>query len=468
MCRCVISKSISAKFKFSCDQWVTLFEKLNLKVDEIILNHLYDRYLLEEGEYKLKVFVGTPMIEGEETQLDHYLEKASEYLKVLCDVKPNRRTGSSGNREATDFFEKTIRQYGYDIDAEPFATLDYVCHSTSLTYGDINYEVFASPYSLECDISAEIITVATVEELENSNCEGKILLMRGAICEEQLAPKNFVFYNPEHHKKIISLLEDLKPGGIITATKKNPDLAGALCPFPLFVDGDFDIPSVYCLDTVADEIQTLADKIFRLRVDANRIPSSSSNVLASLNRGKAEKIVITAHLDAYENTPGALDNASGTVVLLLVAEMLADYRGKYSVEILALNGEDHYSAAGEMDYLHRYGNEMPEIFVVINIDDVGFRQGKSTYSFYECRPGLEEQVEGAFGKYQDLVKGEQWYAGDHMVFVQNQVPAIAITSELMPELLKTVTHTSADTSDLVECHKLVEIAWAINDAIRIL
>lgn len=400
--------------------------------------------------------------------MDHYLEKASEYLKVLCDVKPNRRTGSSGNREATDFFEKTIRKYGYNIDVTSFVTLDYVCAGATLTYGDHSYEVYVSPYSLGCDITAEIITVSTLAELKNTNCEGKILLLKGAICDEQLAPKKFVFYNPEHHKEIIDLLENQKPGGIITATKKNPDLAGALCPFPLFVDGDFDIPSVYCLDTVADEMQTLTDKKARLRIDANRLPSSSSNVLASLNRGKAEKIVIAAHIDAYESTPGALDNASGTVVLLLAAEMLADYRGKYSVEILALNGEDHYSVAGEMDYLKRYGNEMPGILVVINIDDVGFKQGKSTYSFYECRPGFEEVVEGVFRKYEGFEKGEQWFAGDHMVFVQNQVPAIAITSELMPELLKTVTHTSADTPDLVECHKLVEIAMALNDVVRTL
>lgn len=266
---------------FSYHQWMTLFEKLNLKVDEISLNHLYDKYLLDKGEYKLKIFVGTQIKGKEETQLDQYLEKASEYLKALCDIKPNRRTGSSGNREATDFFEETIRKHGYDIDATPFETMDYVCHHTSLTHGDKNYEVYASPYSLGCDISVEIITVSTVEELENSNCEGKILLMRGEICEEQLSPKNFVFYNPDHHKHIIELLENHKPAAIITATDKNPDQIGALSPFPLFVDGDFDIPSVYCLNTVADKIQTVANKKLHLRIDADRIPSSSSNVKTS-------------------------------------------------------------------------------------------------------------------------------------------------------------------------------------------
>jgi ubiquinone/menaquinone biosynthesis C-methylase UbiE len=44
---------------FSYDQWMDIFEKCSLKVDEMNLNHLYDKYLLKDGEYKLKVFIGT-------------------------------------------------------------------------------------------------------------------------------------------------------------------------------------------------------------------------------------------------------------------------------------------------------------------------------------------------------------------------------------------------------------------------
>jgi len=398
--------------------------------------------------------------------LNSYDEKAELYLKALCGVKPNRRTASSGNRQATDFFAKIIRPYVSTIDATPFEALDYFCDGTILAKGEETFEVYASPYSVGCDLSAVMVTVSSVEELERTACEGKILLMKGAICSEQLMPKNFVFYNPEHHQKIISLLESLKPGGIIAATKKNPEMVGALDPFPLFVDGDFDIPNVYCRDTEGEEIAAHSCVLTRLRIDAKRIPSSSSNVLARLNSGKNRKIVITAHIDAYESTPGASDNASGIVVLLLAAEMLAEYRGEHTLEIVALNGEDHYSVAGQMDYLKRYGNELPTVSIAINIDDVGFKQGKSSYSFYECKPDFEEKVEDVFRKFEGLNRGEEWFNGDHMIFVQNQVPAIAITSELTPELMKTVTHTFADTPDLIDYRKLVEVAMALNEVVR--
>lgn len=387
-------------------------------------------------------------------------------MRTLCRVKPNRRTGSAGNRQATDFFADTVRPYGYQIDAAPFDCLDYVRGGAALTRDDQAFEVHVSPYSLGCDVVAELVAVSTVEELERATCEGRILLMRGPICSEQLMPKNFVFYNPEHHRRIIALLEGRRPAGIITATERKPDQVGALDPFPLIVDGDFDIPSVYCRDTVGDVLAAMEGHAFRLRIDARRVPSRAANVVARLNGRAPRKVVLTAHIDAYEDSPGASDNASGTVVLLLCAEMLADYGGEYGVAIVALNGEDHYSVGGQMDYLERYGDEFPDILLVVNVDDVGYKRGRSSYSFYECPPPLEERAEGVFHRFDGLVRGDPWFNGDHMIFVQRQVPCVAFTSECMPELMRTVTHTASDTPDLVDGRKLVEVAASLNALVR--
>lgn len=399
-------------------------------------------------------------------RLDDYASKAESYLKTLCSVKPNRRTGSSGNREATNFFASVIRPYGYEVEVVPFECLDHICNGAVLTREKEAFEVYASPYTLECDVLAELITVSTIEELESTDCEGKILLMKGAICSEQLMPKNFVFYNPEHHQKIIALLESHHPAAIITATERKPEQVGALDPFPLIVDGDFDIPNVCCRDTVGDVLAAIPRGLFRLKIDARRLPSSAANIIARLNRGASGKIVITAHIDAYEDAPGASDDASGIVVLLLLAEMLSDYRGDYSIEITAFNGEDHYSAGGQMDYLKQYGSEFPGTSLAVNIDDVGYKHGRSAYSFYECPPQLELKAEGVFRRFDGLVRGEPWFNGDHMIFGQNKVPSVAFTSECMAELMRTVTHTSADTPEIIDCHKLAEVAESLNALVR--
>ncbi len=395
-----------------------------------------------------------------------YATRASTYLDAFCAVKPNRRTGSPGNRQATEFFARTIAAFGYEIDATPFDTLDHVNEGAMLTIGPAGFEVFTSPYSLGCDVTAEIVAVATVAELGSADPEGKVLLMHGPICAEQLMPKNFVFYNPEHHQQLIALLESKRPAAIITATERSPDQVGALYPFPLIVDGDFDIPNVHCRDTVGQTLLKHQREVARLEIRASRRPATASNVIATLNGDAPRKTLLTAHIDAYEDTPGASDNASGTAVLLLAAEMLADYDGQYAVEIAALNGEDHYSAGGQMDYLRRYGPALPSVVLAMNIDDVGYKEGRAAYSFYECPEPVQQKAAGVFSAYPGLCPGEPWYNGDHMIFVMNQVPAIAFTAELMPELMKTVTHTAADTPELIDPRKLVEVATALNALVR--
>lgn len=397
-----------------------------------------------------------------------YAEKAESYLSTLCSVKPNRRTGSPGNWEATQFFNETIKSFGFQTDVSAFITMDHINNGSNLRIDNNDFEVFTSPYSMGCVVNESIDVVSNVDEVKSSNCEGKILLMMGSICAEQLMPKNFVFYNPEHHKKLISLLESKSPSAIITATAKNPDQVGALYPFPVIVDGDFYIPSVYCRDSVGESLSKLRGKEALLEINASRVPAKAMNVIATLQKASPRKVVLTAHIDAYEDSPGASDNASGTVVLLLVAEMLSDYRGEYCIEIAALNGEDHYSAGGQMDYLKRYHDEFSKINILINIDDVGYKHGETSYSFYNAPDNIETKAKDQFSQFKGICQGEQWFNGDHMIFVQSNVPSIAFTSQQMPELMKTITHTYKDVPEIVDCQKLVQIASALSAFIRLL
>jgi aminopeptidase YwaD len=397
-----------------------------------------------------------------------YVDKASTYLSTLCGVKPNRRTGSAGNREATEFFASSILQFGYEVDKTPFQCLDYVYGKSSLATDGNSFEINISPYSLGSDISADLITVSTIEELKSTKCKGKILLISGALCEEQLMPKNFVFYNPQHHQELYALLEDKGPAGIITATMHKPEQIGALYPFPLIVDGDFNIPNVFCTDIVGFEIAEKAGEFFELKIESSRIASIANNVIAHKNPRGGKKIVLTAHIDAYEDTPGASDNASGVVVLMLIAEMLADYQGNRCIEIAALNGEDHYSAGGQMDYLNRYGEEFKDILLAVNVDDVGFMKGKSAFSFYDCSPELQIDAKSCFNDFTGLVEGEQWFNGDHMIFVQNGVSSLAFTAEKMPELMATPPPPARDTPEIIDPSKLVELALALSRLINFL
>ncbi len=394
--------------------------------------------------------------------------KAREYLDILCGVRPDRRAGSPGNREATDFFSAMVNKWNYHVDATPFSCLDHEIGRASMTSQEREHQVFISPFSLGCEVTSQLATVNTMLDLESCRCADKILLMQGEISSEQLMPKNFTFYNPDPHKKIYSLLEAKQPAAIVTATERKPELVGALYPFPLIEDGDFNIPSVYCTDIVGREIAADTGKVFRLKTEARRIPSTACNVIACKNREAASKIVVCAHIDTYRCTPGALDNASGTVVLLLLAEMLKDYNGKHDIELVAFNGEDHYSAGGEMDYLFRHEKGLEKVAVAINLDGLGYKYGKTDFSLYECPDTMEQMVHKVFSLYPGMIRGEPWFQGDHMIFVQRGIPSIAITSVKIPDLMASVTHTPKDTPENVDCKKLVEVAKALKSFIQAL
>jgi len=395
-----------------------------------------------------------------------YVAKAEGYIETFCNVNPNRRVGSAGNKAATDFFKEKAQAFGYSVDTTPFKCLDYLSKKPQLTCQGKSFDVKISPYSLGCEVTSQLMVASTVEELEKSSCTSKILLLKGEICAEQLMPKNFVFYNPDHHKRIYALLEEKQPKAIVTATSKNPQMVGNIYPFPLINDGDFDISSVYCTDIVGEKIAAKAGEKFKIKAEAKRIPTTACNVVARKNLQAQNKITICAHIDAVEESPGASDNASGVAVLLLLAELLKNYEGGLGVEIVAFNGEDHYSVGGQMDYLNRYSQGLSQISVALNIDDVGYFRGNTAYSFYGCPLQISQKAQAAFSNFAGLLEGEQWYQGDHMLFAQNQVPTIAVTSDKVQELMTTITHSPKDTPEIIDCKKLVELAYAIDEFVK--
>ena len=390
---------------------------------------------------------------------------ASRYLHEICVNIPSRRVGSQGNQQATAYFKSVLQQFNFIAESQPFDCIDQRLGEIRLSAGGLDFEAFISPYTLACDINTELAVAATIDELETADVRGKILLLRGEIAKEQIMPKNFVFYNPEEHQRIYRLLEEKQPAAIISATTRNPELAGAVYPFPMFEDGDFDIPSAYMTDGEAEKLAILVGGKVSLKMDAERIPSTAENISAFIGNEADKRIVVCAHIDAKPESPGAVDNGGGTVILLLLAELLKDFAGKKTIEILALNGEDYYSAGGQMEYLRRHHGRMDQIELVINLDGVGFAGHATGLSFYECSEEFKRNALAAMGKYPGIEEMQPWFQGDHMVFVMNGVPAAALTTTGFMQMETGIAHTSRDTIDQIDVQLLAEAAQFLFDLI---
>lgn len=390
-------------------------------------------------------------------------KKAQEYLHRLCVEIPHRAVGSDGNRAATLLFTSVMASFGYEVESTPFGCIDWAEKGARLVAGEETFVVHPSPYSLGCRIRAPLSVVSRVEELESASIEGNVLLLYGDITKEQLMPKNFPFYNPEEHQRIINILEFKKPGAIITATAMDLDMVGAIYPFPLLEDGDFEIPSVYTTDKEGNKLAEYADKLIRLESHAKRKPANGYQVVARKGIYSDRKVVLFAHIDTRLGTPGANDNASGVITLLLLAELMESYEGNLGIEIVAMNGEDYYAASGEKIWVAENEGLFNRILLGINLDDVGYHRGKIAYSLYGCPPQIETAINQAFSFSEDLIQGEPWYQGDHGLFLINQVPALAVTSDQMVEMMREITHTPKDTPDLVDPKKMLTLAKALKE-----
>ena len=396
------------------------------------------------------------------------VNNCTEYLKKLCLEIPERPVGSEGNRQATRFFRDIVTSFGWEVDTTLFEAMDWKQNGATLTVENQTFQVIPSPYSVGCDFNGELVAAGTFQELEDLDCFDKILLLHGKLTREQLMPKNFVFYNPEHHQRIIALLEQKRPAAILSATSRNPALAGGIYPFPLIEDGDFEIPSVYLTDEEGQKLNLMVGRKALLVSRCMRAPGIGYNLIGRLGKNARKRIVITAHIDAKKGTPGAIDNATGVIILMLLAELLQDYSGQTMIELVAFNGEDYYAAPGQMIYLDQNQDRLEEILFNINIDGAGYFQGLSAFSLFDLQEDMRSRVLDVIEVFEGITEGPQWVQGDHSIFVQQGVPAIAVSSLWFIENIdqQEITHTPKDHPGIVDCQKVVEIAEAIHLLIR--
>lgn len=395
------------------------------------------------------------------------LQKCESYLKKLCIEIPGRAVGTEGNRMATKFFRDELGNLGWNMDILEFEAMDWDNGGATLHCDEQYFDVFVSPYSLGCSITAELVSAENIEQLEKIDCNGKILLVLGELTKEQLIPKNFVFYNPEEHQRIVARLERCGASAIVCATGHNGALAGGAYPFPLIEDGDFNVPSVYMKDVDGVRLKEFVGRKVSLHSDSNRLFGKGYNVAGKKGDCGSGKIVISAHIDAKKESPGAIDNATGITVILLLAELLKDYHGKYGIELVAFNGEDYYAVPGQMMYINANQYTFNDIMLNINIDGAGFKEGKTAFSLFDLPENFQKIAIQILKDNPDIVEGPQWPQGDHSIFVQYGRPAIAVSSDWFIRNMESqqITHTPKDNLSIVDMEKVVGAAAAIRDFI---
>jgi aminopeptidase YwaD len=253
---------------------------------------------------------------------------------------------------------------------------------------------------------------------------------------------------PDEHRELIEALEALRPAAVIAASDRHASM-------PTFEDPELSFRSLTVPLDVAESLRS--GEQIRIVFRGATLPGHGVTISARAG-GASRRLVVSAHVDAKVTTPGAFDNAASVAAVLVLAETVTDDLGP--VEFVFFNGEDHYDACGEVAWLA--ATDLTEVVGNVNLDGAGVAGRRTGITCLMCPPRAEDQVRDAIGR-SGWTFMPPWFESDHAIFAMRGIPAVAITSEDVHDLLLSVAHTPADTLDLVDMDTLAEIVDVLRD-----
>lgn len=395
---------------------------------------------------------------------------AMSHARRLCVEIGHRPAGSPENIAAAQYIEDVFISSGLRVERQVFDSLGWDHRETRVEVGRESFDGQANWHSPACDVTGKIVPLWTIDALEEADLAGKIALLCGDLTRDEMMPRSSVVYYPENHRRLNHALDEKKPLGVITV---NPFLHAMR---HVIKDPLMEIPSATVMPRVGLKLIQRAGETLRLKIDASRAEASAWNVIGVRAGDRPERVVISAHFDTVWGTPGAIDNASGSSVLLALAQVLAGQKLPVGLEFYAANAED-FGGQGTVAYLDKFGlKEIPfnwerpvgeqsvvwePILANINIDGVGLALGTNTIMTVASSPsfsGMVDQIRRQ--KYNQVALVDPWPASDHYTFYSHGVPSIAFSGT---GGLVDYQHQPVDTIEWMSAAKLAEVANFILD-----
>ena len=232
-------------------------------------------------------------------------------------------------------------------------------------------------------------------------------------------------------------------------------------------------------------------------VDGSTVRNIEATREARVGNAAISTLVIGAHYDSYEESPGANDNATGTAAVLELARLLRDWQPEATRVrfVLFVNEEPPYYRTPDMGswrYAERLSERGERVRGMISLETLGAFSDTpgsqrypppfglvfpSTANFiaFVGLPGgrgFLHEVIGSFRKHSafpsiggvapDIVPGIGW--SDHWAFHQFGFPAIMATNTALfryPHY-----HLPSDTPDKVDYDKLARITKGLEQVVR--
>ena len=385
------------------------------------------------------------------TELEQEIQYHLEKLVTEFGVRP---TGSTAEQSAERYIEDVFSQAGLLIKKQEFPCQVWEDMGCSLLMGDQELEAKANFFSPACKVQAEFVQACTLKELENLRMDGKIVLLYGDLAQHQLLPSECFLYPAEQDHAIARVLKTKKPLAVVCVSMQP---GGGE---PVIADWALNIPSV----TIPPEKGLLLldnpQAQLSLEIHSQDSESRAANLIA-VKKGKTDaRITLMAHFDTKYRTRGAMDNAGGAAVLLVLAGRLAAMDLQTGLELIAFTDEETFGYADPL-YIKKEGENLDQIITAINMDGTGQRLGANSMMVVSNSEELRSVLDKILQEFPGVVWTDPWPESNHSTFSWRGVPSVAFGSKGVRGL----HHSENDSLEWVDAAKLAEICLLVEGII---
>ena len=367
-----------------------------------------------------------PTLAPSPPSVDTLADVALGYLTGILDDLGPRESTTQQELEAAEYLGDRFASFGYSVQLQPFVVETLSRELSALVLSGPpreKVEVVPLVRSATGEFSGNLISVglAREDDIPEDGLEGMVALAeRGVITFEEKTNQL------SQAGAVAVVIYNNRPGdfqGILLTPAKIPVLAISR------EDG-----------RRIEEL--LSAGVVEALITVKKEERDSRNVVAEMRGPGDEVVVLGGHYDTVPNISGANDNASGTAVLLTLAEELSREPPPFTVRLIAF-GSEELGLLGSRHYLDSLTNsELARIRAMFNFDALG--TGNFGLLGNRELTGLAEEL-AATHRIDAMVRpGLEGGDSDHSSFANEGIPVLMFFGDDFSRI-----HTPADTLELV-------------------
>jgi Zn-dependent M28 family amino/carboxypeptidase len=374
------------------------------------------------------------------------------HLERLVDVG-DRMAGSPGEREALEATRDALENVGArDARIDPFPIQGWVRGDSAVYAGDRALNSIALPRSPAGSAEGRLVDLGDGLPADfDRDLSGAVVLVSSTVPDhvDRFIHRREKYYHAVEAGAAAFVFRNHVPGQLPPTGSVGTDES------PIG-----EIPAVGVSKEVGARLaRRFAGEDVAIQVHCETPDADSGTVHADVGPATDDAVYLTSHVDAHDVAEGALDNGTGTAMVVELARILSDRELDTRVHLACFGSEE----VGLVGSTHE-ADRADDVRAVCNLDGVcGGRTLKTHVGGFD---GLAAAFETVAERYDHpvTVVPEHLPHSDHWPFVARGLPGCMVSAET-GDRGRGWGHTEADTLDKLERRTFREQAILLADVV---